>query len=322
MSTKLFIINNEWNSQPWFSTGGTRAKKYLQSPDGVFYYFKRSQYKPATETKAGKDYKYEFWSEIIAFELGTMLGFNVLRYDLAIDGDIMGCICETMIDSEKEELVEGVKYLQASNPKYDPSNKQQHSLYTFQFIEIALREAGLDNEIENILELIIFDCLIGNGDRHQENWAIITTQNLTKEIVGLHKQLYTIDKIFAPIYDNGSSLGRELLEERVDQYVKSDEVLLQYILNGKSEIHWENKKLNHFDLIQNLLSTSYCDKILLIIKRVLERFNPHKLEDLINSIDQSVPELYSKYKIPDNRKLLIIKMINLRFKKLKEFVND
>ena len=131
-----------------------------------------------------------------------------------------------------------------------------------------------------------------------------------------------LDKIFAPIYDNGSSLGRELLEERVDQYVKSDEVLLQYILNGKSEIHWENKKLNHFDLIQNLLSTSYCDKILLIIKRVLERFNPHKLEDLINSIDQSVPELYSKYKIPDNRKLLIIKMINLRFKKLKEFVND
>lgn len=251
-----------------------------------------------------------------------MLGFNVLRYDLAIDGDIMGCICETMIDSEKEELVEGVKYLQASNPQYDPSNKQQHSLYTFQFIEIALREAGLENEIENILELIIFDSLIGNGDRHQENWAIITTQNLTKEIVGLHKQLYTIDKIFAPIYDNGSSLGRELLEERVDQYVKSDEALLQYILNGKSEIHWENKKLNHFDLIQNLLSTSYCDKLLLIIKRVLERFNPHKLEDLINCIDQSVPELYSKYKIPDNRKLLIIKMINLRFKKLKELVNE
>lgn len=92
---KLFIITNEWNEQPWFSTGGTRAKKYLQAPDGKFYYFKRSQLRP------GKDYTFEFWNEILAYELGTMLGFKMLRYDIAVDGDIMGCICQSMIDSEK-----------------------------------------------------------------------------------------------------------------------------------------------------------------------------------------------------------------------------
>lgn len=67
----LFIITEEWQEQYWFSTGGTRAKKYLQRPDGKFCYFKRSQFKPATATRPGKNYKYEFWSEVIAYELGT-----------------------------------------------------------------------------------------------------------------------------------------------------------------------------------------------------------------------------------------------------------
>ena len=108
----LFEITAEWSPQPWFSTGGTRAKKYLQSPDGKYYYFKRSQYKDPVNEKLGKDFKYEFWSEIIAFEIGDLLGFNVLKYDIATEGEIMGCICESMVNSEQEELIEGVKYLQ------------------------------------------------------------------------------------------------------------------------------------------------------------------------------------------------------------------
>ena len=67
---ELFIIDENWNEQFWFSTGGTRAKKYLLSPDGKYYYFKRSQYKEPTNFKPGKDFKYEFWSEVIAYELG------------------------------------------------------------------------------------------------------------------------------------------------------------------------------------------------------------------------------------------------------------
>ena len=125
---KLFIITEEWNKQPWFNTGGTREKKYLQSPDGKFYYFKRSQLKPH------KDYRFEFWNEIIAYELGSMLGFNMLRYDAAIDGDIMGCICQSMINADQEELIEGIKYLQAFSPTYEPAKKEHQK-----FTGVALR---------------------------------------------------------------------------------------------------------------------------------------------------------------------------------------
>lgn len=348
---KLFIISDDWNPQPWFSTGGTRAKKYLQAPDGKFYYFKRSQYKDASDTKPGKDFKYEFWSEVIAFEVGTMLGFNVLKYDIAIEGEIMGCICESMINSEQEELIEGVKYLQAFSPHYDPEKKEHQTWYTFQLIEYALENAKLKEEIIHIIEIIIFDALIGNGDRHQENWAVINHQKLMTEeieeaekheeynklkkwerwIIGFYKTLlkfgqdifiksgkalpksyYNITKSFAPIYDSGSSLGRELTDEKIEEMLKSEEQVNRYIDRGVSEIHWEEKKLNHFELIKHLFTTQYSQKTKDIINTVLAKWDGPEIARLVEEIDRDVPESHYQYKIPKSRKQLIIKMITLR----------
>jgi hypothetical protein len=123
-----------WNAQPWYNTGGTRAKKYIQSRDGKYYFFKRSQLKP------GKDYKFEFWSEIIASKVGQFLGFHVLVYDIAIDGDIMGCICASMIDPDKEELIEGLRYLQGYDNTFNPEKPSLRKLYSFQLIEILWKE--------------------------------------------------------------------------------------------------------------------------------------------------------------------------------------
>lgn len=349
---KIFIISEEWNPQPWYNTGGTRQKKYLQSPDGKFYYFKRSQLKP------GKDYTFEFWNEIIAYELGNMLGFNMLRYDIAIENDTMGCICKSMIDSEQEELIEGVKYLQAYSPNYDPTKKEHQNWYTFDLIERALQSAKIGDYIDDIIKIIIFDSLIGNSDRHQENWAVITRQELimdvlekTEKMDGLkswqiklvkflngilkkyHHQLesqnetiptsfYDYRKRFAPIYDSGSSLGRELLDERVNSFLNNDIELNRYIDKGLSEIHWENKKISHFELISKLLDSRHKVKVKTLIKELIEKFNGTRFEEFIEQIDKDVPENLRFYKIPVNRKKLIIKIIALRLKKLGNLIYE
>lgn len=358
---KLFIISDDWNPQPWFSTGGTRAKKYLQAPDGKFYYFKRSQYKDPTDTKPGKDFKYEFWSEVIASEVGSMLGFNLLKYDIAIDGMIMGCICESMINSEHEELIEGVKYLQAFAPSYEPGNKEHQIRYTFQLIENALENAKLKNEIEHIIAIIIFDSLIGNGDRHQENWALINQQRLMYEAIeefenteafgktkrrfrwllkwikkymrtshhflekkgrNLPKSFYISQYRFAPIYDSGSSLGRELTNEKVEEMLINEEQLNKYINRGVSEIHWEGKKLNHFELIRHLLESPYNEIIKPIIKMVIMNWDAARISQLVHEADRSVPESHIGYKIPNSRKQLIIKMITLRRNRLADLIHE
>jgi hypothetical protein len=349
---QLFDITN-WNQQLWYNTGGTRAKKYLQSPDEKYYYFKRSYVKP------NRDYTYEFWSEVIAHQLGLMIGINVLQYDIAFDAESMGCIAENMIDTESEELIEGIQYIKALNPNFDPSIKEHKTWYTFDLIKKALTHSRVEEHfVYNILEMLVFDAIIGNGDRHQENWAIISKQTLITELIAevpedevkklsrffrwlikfvkknrgkfkeMHeknlapKSLYHSERRFAPIYDSGSSLGRELSTEKIDNLLKSNDEFKRYINNGMSEIHWENKKINHFDLLEKILQTNHRSDLLKIITQIRAKFDKEVLQNIIKSIDAEVPENMIKYKIPNNRKEFIIKLIALRLEKIIELASE
>jgi hypothetical protein len=346
----LYNITN-WNFNFWWNTGGTRNKKVIQNPDdNKFYWFKQSL------KKQGKDYFFEFWSEIIATEIGQLLGFNVLRYDIAIDREVIGCISESMI-SENETLTEGGQYLRAYDNTFDPETKDGSNLYSFQLIENTLKEFKLSEHIEDIIELIIFDSIIGNGDRHLENWAFINKQTFLsqglKEIerdfkTGLYKipkllQKLIIDtkkkevklelkgvalrgqqtKAFAPIFDNGSSLGRELDAEKIDRMLKNEQELLAYVNRGVSEIHWNSDKVKHIELIKKLLESSYSEITVKIIKRVIEQYDAKRIESIVMNIDSPIPAgKYEKYKLPDNRKLLILKLLTLRIEKLKLLLDE
>lgn len=352
---KLFDITN-WNQQPWVSTGGTRSKKYVQSPDGKYYYFKKSLKKP------GYEYFYEFWNEIIATELGNMLGFNMLRYDLAIDGNEMGCLSESMISADGEELIEGGKYLQALENQFNPELKEARKMYSFQLIENALTEFKLHDYLDKIIEVIVFDAVISNGDRHQENWAFISAisfipatmkemenvlqsgqmehlpkwireNRFFKRVFDYEKkeikpearlvQLYMQQvKGFAPIYDSGSSLGRELSEEKIQTLLSDEKQFEAYLRRGSSEIHWENGKLNHFDLITKLLESSYSEIVCNTVKRIDEQFNEHSLKKIVMEVDDSVPENFKNYKLSEGRKRLIIKIITSRIQRLKSLCNE
>jgi hypothetical protein len=340
-----------WNQQPWFSTGGTRDKKYIQGPEDKFYYFKTSLH------KTNKDYRYEFWSEVIAYEVGKLLKFDILKYDIAKDGEKIGCLSESMIDSEKEELIEGFKYLQAFDNTFNPEDVQLRNQYSFQLIEGTLKSFHFNKFLSNIIDMLVFDALIGNGDRHQENWAFISNFTLMSKTLGqiildidelitsapvfLKGVLKTIyyksetKKIrpeyvkvklsfnknlrFAPIYDNGSSLGRELSEEKVKTLLKKPDELQSYINRGKSEIHWEGKKLSHFSLLKKL-RIHYQLEVDTSIQKVIKYFDNKKIEKIINEVDQSLPPTLAIYKVPDERKKLIYLIIALRKDKLAELL--
>jgi hypothetical protein len=176
---KLYNIS-EWNEQSWWNTGGTRDKKiYLNPEDGELYYFKQSF------KKGQRDYKHEFWSEIIASEVGALLGFDILAYHIAIRGNIVGCISKSMINQASEELIEGGKYLQAFDNTFMPENVKERDRYTFQLISEALVSFKKEKHLKELIETIVFDALIGNSDRHQENWAIINMHSPISEGVSL-----------------------------------------------------------------------------------------------------------------------------------------
>jgi hypothetical protein len=288
----LFIIDDSWQEQSWFSTGGTRAKKYLAAPNGKHYYFKRSEYKAAKDGKSEKYYKYEFWSEIIAYEIGVFLGFNVLRYDIAIDGKVVGCISEDMVNAKDEYLIEGVRYLQSSDPNFTPVDYKKRSRYTFQLIESAINDFlhfHSEECLNKMMDMFVFDAIIGNTDRHQENWAIIY-KYVMEHFPEYTDALRVIDRLeIAPIYDSGSSLGRELNEDKVNEILLSDKKLDQYILNGKSEVHWLENKISHFELLEKLLNNpNYQTAIANSINRVIQLFSLDAITQIIEEVDNKL----------------------------------
>jgi hypothetical protein len=345
-----FTDISNWQKNIHYSTGGSRSKYIALNPEtNVEYFFKGSK-----ETKEGEiRYPTEFWSEIVASKIGQSLGFPMLDYNIAYNKNHkqkIGCISKSMVLSSQNKLTEGKSYLTGFNSKYNPDKDK--SDYTYQFICEALDEFQLHNYIRNILEIIVFDTIIGNSDRHQENWGIITNyqeifDNLKKEIeskdsnnwkkfvsklnrliaIGLfikntlRLKTNLIPNVFAPIYDSGCCLGREHPDEKIRKMLNDSQMLNSYISKGESEIHWKGipKKRTHFELIELLINQER-DLLKLYIKRVKENYNPEDIRKTINNIDLNLPVALSNFKLSDDRKKLMFKLITLRIEKLLTFI--
>lgn len=299
---------SDWEEQNYFNTGGTRNKVVVQNPkDMELYYFKTSLKKEA------KDYKYEFWSEIIASQIGKLLGFNLLQYDVAYNNGQLGCLSKSMVSCESEQLIEGYKWLVGYKPDYNIDNKEE---YTFQLIEKMFDNKFPKHQfLKELISTIIFDSIIGNEDRHQENWGIIISQ---RKIFNKKEERLEINYQLAPIYDSGSSLGRELLEKKVDRMLKDSLEMDAYIRRGKSEFRWEGSKgkQKHFDLISLISQKGYADFIKKEIERVRVKYNIEEIVKIIRSIDNCLPCDFKEQQIPENRKDLLIKLLSLRIQKL------
>lgn len=346
---KFYDISN-WIEKPYINTKGTRNKCVVIEPDsGIEYYFKTSI------CKGAMDYKTEFWSEIISSKIGQAIGFNVLDYNIAKHKDEIGCLSQSMIN-DGECLTEGISLLTGFDNTYRPSDKESYSLYTFQFIKEAIDSFDLSQNIDDIIRTIIFDALIGNSDRHQENWGFITPyqertftpeaaenflsklKDRFKKIKGLARgnsenissdnpvriRILKIDGKYAPIYDSGCCLAREKSEEAVEQMLKDKIRFDSFINRGKAEIRWAgiSDKLNHFELIKRI-KEEYAEIVVSTINQVIALYDENKIRDIVFNIDYALPielKINERWALSDNRKELICRLIDERFNRLKNII--
>jgi hypothetical protein len=98
--------------------------------------------------------------------------------------------------------------------------------------------------------MLLFDAIIGNTDRHQDNWEIITTYRVNIDREG-NAQSFSIEKIsLSPAFDNGSSLGHNILENALTQKMQNIESF-----NRKGRHHLklyrnDDKSISHLDTIK------------------------------------------------------------------------
>ena len=74
---------------------------------------------------------------------------------------------------------------------------------------------------------LVLDAVVGNTDRHSENWGILQRQDVSRRVESL-----------APSYDHGSSLGHELMEEGRERFLAGNRVG-DYAERGRGQIYWQ-----------------------------------------------------------------------------------
>lgn len=307
----VFYDTSEWYIASDSSTKGTRNKKVLIEPEtNITYFLKFPLIRP------NRDYTPENWSEVIAYEVGAMLGFNVLRYDIAEYNGKVGCISKSMTEHDKEDLIEGHSILTRHDSTYNPEEKSDYARYTFDFVLRSLKFFDAEFFIDDFVKMLVFDAIIGNSDRHQSNWGIIRYQ----EEIGWHT--FDTKMKAAPIYDSGCCLGREFGEEQIKQFLSEQGKFDKYIRKGTSELRVSEteKKPTHESLLTHI-KTTYKEYGTLIdneIKRVLALYDKDKLLNLIFGIDDALPERYrEQYGLTDVRKEFVVRVLDRRINNLK-----
>lgn len=159
-----------------------------------------------------------------------------------------------IIDRMSTSLIEGVELIQAKYPYYNKDklkDEKTGNAYSVQMIQNSLK---IKEEINEILQMIVFDCLIGNSDRHHSNWAEISTMEYDYV-----RKAFLFSWCISPLYDNGSSLCAYVNEKDIEEILK-DNMRFKALIDTKSKamIGWNNKRpIRHFELLQKIRENYY-----------------------------------------------------------------
>lgn len=188
--------------------------------DGRRWLFKESR--PET----GED-----WAEKVAAEIAKAIALPAATVELAQYQGRRGCISLSFVDVVGgQALVHGNEILALRVTAYDKGKTFKQSDHTLENIEAAIRglfgPARADGILTELAGYMVLDALIGNTDRHHENWGLLIQ-------VQAAPRAFTLS--VAPSYDHASSLGRELRDERRNELLLARRVGW-YVAKGRGGI--------------------------------------------------------------------------------------
>ncbi|MED0665941.1 HipA domain-containing protein [Bacillus badius] len=209
----------------------TLEKEELKSPDGLKYLIKYPR-------QFNEGVSWEDITELIAAEIGTILGLEMMKVEMVTRNGRRGCLLRNFVDEYDAKmyeeggallsgLVEGYAELQESSLKnMDLINAGFQIMKEFSYWEFIKNE---------FIHMLVFDILIGNQDRHPFNWQILFLEAGPK---------------FSPIYDNGASLGFRFEDEQLVQKTSNVAAMNKYTKNTKVKAGlFEKKSVKATDLL-------------------------------------------------------------------------
>ena len=169
----------------------------------------------------------EHWAEKIAAEVADAAGIRHAKVELAQFQGSRGSITESFarrgIVRRGRILWHGNQVLERFLSGYKDERWFRQSSHTLENIWKAMSEK---RERLIIAGYTVLDALIGNTDRHHENWGIL-----------VWRRKDNWQWFVAPSFDHASSLGRELTDKGRNERLEKNRVG-NYVEKGHGGIYW------------------------------------------------------------------------------------
>lgn len=293
---------------------GSRAKFEVFCTSDTPYQFliprHRYLFKKTFERKSSVVFYEQFWTEIIAYKIGRVMGIEVppaflAKYNDHVRGLEYASLIEWYYNYPGDvgcKIDRGGDFMSRAIPKYE---RKKGALHNFQTLtEIFNEWLEVQNWQQKWAEILLFDAIIGNTDRHQENWEIYSyfddKGNLVEEL--------------SPAFDNGTAMGYEIQQQ---DFTKRLSNLAAYINKGTHHMKWESQDTNnakHFELLQKLIAKF--PKTEAIIKAKLKIDITPVYNDILQLTEFNLDD--SRYALTAQRANFIIKLIEFRYNTAKK----
>ncbi|MCI1711847.1 MAG: HipA domain-containing protein [Chiayiivirga sp.] len=258
---------------------GSRDKELLRCPHppphpeliaNHRYLFKQSR----------RAYPDQFWAEVVAYRIGLLTGVRVPPAYPAWNSATG--VCAALIEwfygyleRPHEGFLSGGLFMKSLIQSYDMKRGRQHNFWHIEVLCTALSWQEIRGNVALQADwvvawarMLVFDALIGNTDRHHENWGLVIDR-------GRHDD--RPNTYLAPAFDNGTSLGHERF---ANSFARFDDpnYLARYLAKGHHHMRWhmqDERQAGHAELLLKLAEKyPHCRQPMLDVLA----FNPEQLE--------------------------------------------
>ena len=221
----------------------------------------------------------QHWAEKIAAEVAAILRIYHARVELAEYRGDRGSVTQSFSRSGRS-LYHGNQVLERVVHGYETEKRFRQSNHTLRNIFKAMDDIFLKPETARsaktlLAGYILLDAVVGNTDRHHENWGVL------RKRIG-NKWMWFV----APSFDHASSLGRELLDERRDRILRENKVSI-YAERARGAVYWseeDRRGLSPLELVRRG-TDCYPDLFAAPLSK-LKRMKQDSLVDLIERVPQ------------------------------------